>query len=146
MIIFGCLQIPHTGKKRKREERINLSYKDIQEAENVVISGSLVDWGNELIPLFTLAVRVETDTNIRIERIRNRETKKFGSRIEPGGDMYKQHLDFIAWASEYDTGDTNMRSKLQYDEWEKLLLCQRILLDGATVLDENYKIVLSKIR
>ncbi len=40
--------------------------KDISESDNVVISDSLVDWGDELIPLFTLAIRLVTDTEIRI--------------------------------------------------------------------------------
>lgn len=29
---------------------------DIQKADNVVVSGSLVDLGDELIPLFTLVI------------------------------------------------------------------------------------------
>lgn len=53
--------------------------------DNVVISGSLVDWGDELIPLFTLAIRLITDTEIRIERLKAREKQKFGDRIMPDG-------------------------------------------------------------
>lgn len=40
--------------------------KDISEADNVVISGSLTDWGDKWISLFTLAVRLVTDTETRI--------------------------------------------------------------------------------
>ena len=58
--------------KRKIPDRIALMRKDIAKYESVVISGSLVDWGDELIPLFTLAVRVETDTAVRIERLKKR--------------------------------------------------------------------------
>ena len=64
---------PKYTKKRSKEERVALMKKDIEESENVVISGSLVDWGDELIPLFTIAIRLETDTNVRIERIKKRE-------------------------------------------------------------------------
>lgn len=70
----------------------------------------LVDWGDELIPLFSLAIRVVTDTEIRIERIKQRERDKFGERIVSGGDMYQQHWDFIEWARKYNTGSVNMRS------------------------------------
>ena len=52
---------PQYTTKRKREERLALMKEDIIENENVVISGSLVDWGDELIPMFTLVVRLVTD-------------------------------------------------------------------------------------
>ena len=45
----------------------------------------LVDWSDELIPLFTLAIRVETDTAIRIDRLKRRERERFGNRIDLGG-------------------------------------------------------------
>jgi len=102
-----------------------------------VISGSLVDWGDELIPLFTLVIRLVTDTGIRMERLKAREKQKFGDRIMPGGDMYTNHTEFIEWARKYDTGSVDMRSKAKHDEWQKLLLCKQIVLDGADDLEEN---------
>ncbi len=128
---------PQYTTKRSNEERIALMKKDILENENVVISGSLVDWGDELIPLFTLAIRLVTDTDIRIERLKIREKQKFGDRIMPGGDMYENHMEFIAWAGKYDTGSVNMRSKAKHDEWQKLLQCRQIVLNGETNLEEN---------
>lgn len=63
--------------KRPREERIELMKRDIDSAHNVVISGSLVDWGNVLIPYFTLAIRIEMEQEIRIERLKKREKNRF---------------------------------------------------------------------
>ncbi len=45
---------PYTIKKAI-PERLALMKRDIAEHEKVVISGSFVDWGDELIPLFTWA-------------------------------------------------------------------------------------------
>lgn len=59
-------------------------------AGSVVISGSFVDWGDDLIPLLTMAIRLMTDTDIRILRIKEREKQRFGECIEPGGDMCKR--------------------------------------------------------
>ncbi len=56
---------PQYTTKREREERLALMKEDIIENENVVISGSLVDWGDELIPMFTLVVRLVTDTETK---------------------------------------------------------------------------------
>lgn len=128
---------PRYTTKRSKEERLALMKKEILENENVVISGSLVDWGDELIPFFTLAIRLVTDKEIRIERIKQREWDKFGERIAPGGDMYQQHLNFVEWARKYDTGSLNMRSKAKHDEWQKLLQCKQIVLNGADNLADN---------
>lgn len=107
----------------------------------MIISGSLVDWGDELIPLFTLVIRLKTATDIRIERLKRREYEHFGSRIEIGGDMYEDHQEFLAWAAAYDHGDINMRSKAKHDEWQKLLQCKQITLDGSMDVKENFEII-----
>ena len=136
---FWLLTNPRYTTKRSKEERLALMKKDISENDNVVISGSLVDWGDELILLFTLVIRLITDTEIRIERLKAREKQKFGDRIMPGGDMYTNHMEFIEWARKYDTGSVNMRSKAKHDEWQKLLKCKQIVLNGADDLQENFK-------
>lgn len=126
---------------RDKSERIRLMLEKINSADNVVISGSLVDWGDELIPLFTLAIRLETDTETRIERLRKREYEEFGARIAPGGDMYEPHKEFIEWAKKYDSGGVDMRSKAKHDVWQQLLQCRQIVLDGADNLDKNFEAV-----
>ena len=118
---------------------------DIERHDNVVISGSLVDWGDELIPLFTLAIRVETDTNIRLKRLKAREREKFGSRIDLGGDMYDKHAEFLNWAASYDDGGMNMRSKVKHDHWQKQLICPLILVDGSLPLVKNFELIKREI-
>lgn len=115
--------------------------EDIQQHDNVVISGSIADWGNELIPLFTLAIRVETDTNIRLERLKKREKEKYSSLIDIGGDMYENHVEFINWAASYDDGGINKRSKVKHDEWQKQLTCPLIFVDGSMPIKENFKFI-----
>lgn len=137
---------PPFTTKREKSERISLMRKDIEAAKNVVLSGSLTGWGDELIPLFTLAVRLETDTKLRIERLRKRESERFGARIEAGGDMYKNHQDFLEWASKYDTGNIDMRSKALHDHWEQLLPCRKLLLNGADDLEVNLRKVEESIK
>ena len=136
---------PAYTTKREIKERLCMMHKDVDKAENVVISGSLVDWGDELIPQFTLAVRVVTDTDIRISRLRKRESESFGARIEAGGDMYAEHQEFIAWAGEYDTGSIDMRSKVKHDDWQKLLSCHQILVDGSKDINENFALIKREI-
>ena len=126
---------------RTIEERLTLMKADIEKADNVVISGSLVGWGDELISYFTLAIFLITPTNIRVERLKRREKERFGKRIEKGGDMYQTHQDFITWAKAYDDGDINIRSKALHKKWMQTLPCNVIQLNGADDLDENFKLV-----
>ena len=133
---------PKFTVKRPVEQRISLMRRDMEQAQNVVISGSLTDWGDVLIPDFTLAIRIEMEQALRLERIRQREQRKFGPRIEPGGDMYETHRAFMEWAKSYDTGGPEMRSRVKHDQWQKLLSCPVLLLDGADTVEENYRKVL----
>jgi len=129
---------PKFTYKRPTEERIKLMKRDIDKSANVVISGSLTDWGDVLIPYFTLAIRIETEQTLRIERLKHREKEHFGSRIEPGGDMYQNYIDFIGWAKTYDTGGIDIRSKMKHDEWQKLLSCKILHLNGGDKIEDNF--------
>lgn len=131
---------PYTAK-RNISERIARMKRDIAAHDGVVISGSLVDWGDELIPLFTLAVRVATDTAIRIDRLKKRERAHFGNRIDAGGDMYEDYQAFIAWAASYDSGGLDMRSRAKHDVWQKQLCCRQITLDGSLPVEKNFEII-----
>lgn len=132
---------PPFTAKRNVKERLTMMRKDIRDAENAVILGSLVDWGDELIPLFTLAIRLETAAELRISRLEQRERARFGARLDVGGDMYVEHQNFIAWAKAYDSGGLEMRSEAKHDEWQKLLLCPCLELNGADNLETNVEIV-----
>ncbi len=93
MIIFWMPTEPKFTHKRPIKERVELMKNDINKSDNVVISGSLTDWGNELIPYFTLAIRIEMKQSVRIERLKKREKERYGSRIEPDGDLYLDGKD-----------------------------------------------------
>ena len=133
-------EIPFTAK-RPSEERVRLMMRDIENHENVVLSGSLTEWGDGLIPLFTLAVRLQTETGLRLERLKAREGARFKDRIKEGGDMHKEHLAFLEWAQRYDDGDISMRSRRHHDQWQKKLSCRLLILDGAKDLSENFSAV-----
>lgn len=127
---------PKFTTKRPVDERLALMQADIDAAEKgVVISGSLTGWGDALIPQFTLVIRVMTATEVRLERLRTREYAHFGERIHEGGDMHENHLAFLDWAAQYDTGDVTMRSKACHDEWAKNLPCPLIVVNGADPLE-----------
>ena len=137
---------PKFTAKRPAAERIARMRQDIANHQKVVISGSLTDWGDPLIPLFTLAIRIEMDPALRLERLLARERQRYGSRIEPGGDMYETNQAFLEWAKSYDTGGPEIRSRVKHDQWQTLLPCQLLRLDGAAPLEENFQNILPLLK
>lgn len=136
---------PKYTHKRPKSERVELMKNDINNLEDVVISGSLTDWGDELIPYFTLAIRIEMEQSIRIARLVKREKERYGLRIEPNGDMYQQHMEFVEWAKSYDNGGLDIRSKAMHDELEKKFQCRVLHLDGGDDLEDKFEKVLKAL-
>lgn len=118
------------------KERQDLLKADIQNTSKAVITGSLCGWGDIFIKYFDLVIYIYTPTNIRINRINNREQKRFGDRIIKGGDMYNTHLEFIEWAKTYDTAGTETRSSALHMGWLKGITCPVINVDGTKTVDE----------
>ncbi len=132
--------------KRPIQERLALMERDLNEADGAVLSGSLAGWGDPLIPRFTLAVRLNTPTPVRMERLRRREFARYGQRILPGGDMYEQSRAFLDWAARYDDGVPPLRSRALHDLWQQQLSCPLLTLDGTLPLDELTKLVLHRLQ
>lgn len=126
---------------RPKEERVKLLKEAISKYENCVVSGALCVWGDELIPLFDVVVKLETPTEVRIERLKIREKKRFGSRIEEGGDMYHNHLRFIEWARVYDHGGLEVRSNLLHNNWLKKINTKVLVLDGTKPVEQLIELI-----
>ena len=56
--------------------------EDIERHDKIVISGSLANWGNELIPFFSFVIRLVTDTDIRIARLKEREKESLDLELK----------------------------------------------------------------
>ena len=131
--------------KRPIPERLDLMAQDLDRAENAVLSGSLAGWGDPLIPRFTLAVRLNTPTPVRMERLQRREYARYGARILPGGDLFEQSQAFLDWAARYDDGVPPLRSRALHDLWQQQLSCPILTLDGTLPLDELVQAVIEKL-
>lgn len=126
---------------REKTERVKMLKEELEKYDNCVVSGALCVWGDELIPYFDVVVKLETPTNIRIERLKRREFSRFGSRIEEGGDMYFNHIRFIEWAKVYDNGGTDVRSNLLHNNWLKKISNKVLILDGTKPINELVQLI-----
>jgi hypothetical protein len=84
-----------------------------------------------------LIIQMYADRDMMISRLAAREKERFGSRIEPGGDMHRIHLNFIEWASLYDGGGPGMRSAQAEALWLKGAKCPVVRIDGGMSLDDE---------
>lgn len=123
-------QPPYTSV-RPLEERLSLMKKNIEENATCVLFGSLCGWGDVFIPKFDLVVFVYAPANIRTKRLEKRERARFGGRIDKGGDMHENHVNFIAWAGNYDTLKPPERCKDLHEEWLARMNCPVLRLDGT---------------
>jgi len=112
---------PYTTK-RAIPERVLLLRPILRRAQEEkggwVLSGSLGTWGDELMEDVEHVIFVDTSTEVRMKRLRERESRNHGDRIKEGGDMYEESVKFFAWAESYD--DPNLeegRSRVKHERW-----------------------------
>ena len=110
-------EVPFT-EKHTPQDRLTEIHKAIDGHESWVLSGSLVSWGDPLIPLFTHVIFLYVPWEIRKERLLKREYSRYGAEaLKKGGKMHDVHTEFLAWCERYDTAGTEQRSRFTHEEW-----------------------------
>jgi adenylate kinase family enzyme len=121
---------PPYRQKRLREARLALLRTSLAECSSWVLSGSLCGWGDPLIPEFDLVVFLIVPTEIRLERLRARELKRYGPALLRCGNLHQPSADFLDWAGRYDTGGLEMRSRALHEAWLSKLPVRLLRLEG----------------
>lgn len=119
----------------RREEKINRLMSDISQGEFFVMAGSMSSFSAPFVPLFDLAVHINTSAKIRLARINEREYERFGNRILEGGDLFENHQRFLDSAARYDFDGSPCLK--EHEEWAKSLLCKVICVNGEEDLSDS---------
>lgn len=118
-----------------RDEKIGRLMHDISTQAHFVMAGSMDSFHAPFDPLFDLAVHIDADAGLRLERIHRRELKVYGKRILKGGDMYEEHQRFLDNSLRYETdGSPCLKTHL---EWASSLPCKVIYLRGEEKTEFN---------
>jgi adenylate kinase family enzyme len=126
---------PPFEETRPMPERLELLTADLDGASSWALSGSICGWGDPLIQRFELVVFLQVPTELRLARLRDRETMEFGAEaLAPGGRMHRNHVEFMEWAAGYDDGDLEMRSLARHTAWLEGLRCPVLRLDGEMTI------------
>jgi adenylate kinase family enzyme len=129
---------PKFSVKRPVQERIARLETAFEAAgaHGSVLSGSVSEWADPIVPLFGLVVFISAPVDVRIARLRAREAQAFGVAIAPGNPRHEEHEAFIAWAAAYDSGTQIGRSRARHEAWLAKLACPVLRLDGAMATSE----------
>src|SRR6185369_13153179 len=110
---------PPFQHKREAALRLSMLLRDLENAGNAVLSGSVVNWGQEIEDSFSSIVFLTLPASIRVERLRNREVGLYG-REDP---------EFLEWAAQYDEGRMTGRSLAIHEQWLSKRNCKIIRMD-----------------
>lgn len=130
---------PPFQRKRPIPERLRLLRESLESAPSWALSGSLCSWGDSLVPMFDVVVFLTLDHDVRMERLKRREIGRYGAaRIAPGGDLHGTHVEFMDWASRYDSAGSEQRSRVSHEEWLATLpaSCTLVRLDSSVRMQE----------
>jgi len=123
-------------------DRLRLMREVFLDRADWVLSGSLDGWGDPIIPYFDAVVFLYVPTTIRLQRLREREARRFGAEaVAPGGSQHQQAEAFIEWTSHYDDGTREGRHLARHQAWLATLPCHVLRLDGSRPLAELVKTV-----
>jgi len=108
---------------RPANQRATLLGEALDQHPHCVMAGDMCSWGDLFIPQLDLVVWLQVPTDVRLERLKQREAQDFGVRILPGGDMHQNFINFLANSAQYDTGNTTYRTYTKQEQWVRGLSC-----------------------
>lgn len=135
-------QIPFTVMYSK-EEKIKNLMEAMQKTDEFVMAGSMNSFHEYFDHLFLLAVYLTANAELRVSRVHERERKKFGERILPGGDMYDTHQQFLDDVANYDFEAASC-NRSQHTLWLNQMICPILRLDGGDSIEKNAKIIINR--
>ena len=138
---------PPYSEIREVADRLRLMSEVFLDGPDWVLSGSLDGWGSPIVPLFDVVIFLYVPTAIRLERLRARESRRFGAdAAAPGGSRHHEAEKFFEWASHYDDGTLVGRNLARHQAWLAGLRCHVIRLDGVRPLPDLVREVLLAIQ
>lgn len=108
---------------RTKEEVQQLLLEDLELDGGFVLSSVSCGWGSTIESHFALAVYLSAPKDLRLERIRQRELRRFGDRVMAGGDLYESQQRFRQFVA--NRSEEPVRAAL------KGLCCPVLELDAA---------------
>jgi len=129
--------IPPYRTERAAPDRLRLMREVFLPRADWVLSGSLEGWAAPVVPMVDLVVFLTAPNEVRLKRLRERETRHFGaSVVAPGGWRHEETESFLEWASHYEDGTRDGPTRDRHQAWLATLSCKVMRLDGTRPTQE----------
>ena len=144
---FWLPTTPPYREKRAAADRLRLMHDVFLYRADWVLSGGLVGWGDAIVPRFDLVVFVQVPTEIRLARLRDRETRRFGAEaVSPGGWRHAETEEFLEWAAHYEDGTREGRNRAYDLAWLATLRCPVVRVDGTRPIADLVREIVAAIQ
>ncbi|PRY37510.1 hypothetical protein [Umezawaea tangerina] len=127
---------PPFAEKRPEGERLRLMREVFLPRASWVLSGSLMGWGDSLIPMFDGVVLLTIDPEVRMRRLTSREHVLQGEAVGPGGANEEAYRAFLDWAQGYDDPEFSGRNRAKHEQWLTAQPHPVLRLDSETPVEE----------
>jgi adenylate kinase family enzyme len=129
---YWANSIPEFTVKRAMPERLALMQQALAHGNAWVLSGSMIGWGDPVIPDIDLVIFLRLEPALRIARIKARELARYGSKaLAKGGERHDHYQAFMQWVSSYDEPTFTGRSLIKHQAWLEKLNCPVIRLNSV---------------
>lgn len=136
--------IPFTARRTFRE-RNEMLKQELKKHDNVIVGGSLINWGQDWQTFFDLVVFIYIPPDIRMRRLRDRELARYGSALAEDARRKEKYQQFITWASGYDDKSTKGRNFSAHQDWLRSLPCETLEIYGDTSIQERISLIAEKL-
>lgn len=137
---------PPFQTKREAQERTDLLLAALGKAPAWILSGSIMGWSRLEPPGFDLVIFLSLPSDIRMERLRAREEERYGApALEPGGDRYRESIEFLDWAGAYEQAETVGRNRIAHERWLVEQTCPILRLDSMESVQHNVEAVVDRL-
>lgn len=135
---------PSFEKARPIQKIHDLLRADLETHQNFVLSGSFCGWGDMIIPYLDQVFFFVAPIDVRIQRLKERESKRWGAAIEPGKPQHEKFSNFLKWSEAYDIGGVSRTRKL-HEDWLSKLSIEHTTISTDRPQAEVADMVLKKI-
>lgn len=124
----------------------NRNLKDaFDECESVVVTGSLYKWGDYWTDAFDLGIFLFLPPEIRMQRLRRRETARYGDLLKTDREYRARSEAFLEWAEKYDDKKFEGKSIALHRKWMSDLQFRILEIDGDLTNEDRMNIALKAI-
>lgn len=132
---------------RAPQARREMVRRDLSPHASWVLSGMVAAWEPAPALDYTLVVFLYLPPPLRLARLRERERRLFGARIDAGGDMEQDHVAFMRWTEGYDEGAIEGTNTLRHHRaFAESVSCPVLELHAPATAAEHVDAVLAALR